>query len=230
MKFLFFLGIAMQQPAPVVPQLALTDIHQRDLSCVAALAIVASEQERNIPSALEYPILGERGRTYAGIVGERVVQQTGQTREQVRDAILAAVAQQQNVVKKSGDPDMVVDAAMAKCLPLLDQEVPNKKLPTLNQCAVMMQLAYEEVYAREKLSKTAQDLKTLAFVIDSRAREQMRNQGLSGNESDIALLEIREKMLSEANAENSGSKSPDLDVEHCFELAAPEPKDRKFEH
>ncbi len=238
MKTVLLILLAAVQPtdnpptlqAPAIQTNALTELHKRDLSCVAAFAIVASEQERNIPSALDYPLLSERGRSYAGIIGQRVMQDTGQTREQIREAILDAVAAQQDKVKNSGDPDAVVQTVMAKCLSLLDAEVPKKEQPTLNQCAVLLQLAYEEVYAREKLSKTAQDLKTLAFVLESRAREKMRDQGMSGNESDATLLQIRETTVSEAKVKEVDGQSSDLDFDHCFELAAPEPKEQKFEH
>ena len=77
------------------------------------------------------------------------------------------------------------------------------------------------------LSKTAQDLKTLAFVLDSRAREKMRGEGLSGNESDIVLTQLREQMMADAIAKESQGQSSDLDFEHCFALAAPEVQGRQ---
>lgn len=227
MEKIMLMLLALAQPMPAdsgAEVAALTDIHKRDLSCVAAFAIVASEQERGIESALSYPLLTERGRTYAGQVGERVMTETGQSREEVRDAILAAVADQQAKVKNVAEPDEVVAGEMAKCLPLLDAELPAKPKPTLNQCAAMMQLAYEEVYRREKLSKKAQDLKTLTFVLDSRAREVMRAEGKSGNESDIILTQIREELSGKAKSQ------PALDIDHCFALAAPKKKDQNFEH
>ncbi|MEP2101467.1 MAG: hypothetical protein ABJP02_02435 [Parasphingorhabdus sp.] len=228
-KFLLIL-LAIAQPAPAQNEpaaTALTDVHKRDLSCVAAFAIVASEQERGIESALDYPLLTERGRVYAGQTGERVMVETGQTREQVRDAILAAVADQQAKVKNVAEPEQVVAAEMEKCLPLLDVEVAPKPKPSLNQCAAMLQLAYETVYAREKLSKKAQDLKTLAFVLDSRAREKMRGEGKSGSESDIILTQLREEIRA---SELDPSKQSALDIDHCFALAAPEKKGQNFEH
>ena len=226
MKILSILLLAAQQP-PAANIAPLTDIQQRDLSCVAALAIIASEQERGVESALTYPLLSERGATYAGLIGERVMLETGRTKEQVRDDILAAVAAQQAKVKDVADPGQVVEAEMEKCLPLLDAAVPPLPKPTLNQCAVMLNLAYEEVYARDGLSKTAQDLKTLAFVLDNRAREKMRGEGLSGNESDIILTQLREEMIAEAVARESQGQSSDLDYEHCFALAAPKGKGRQ---
>ncbi|MEH6758006.1 MAG: hypothetical protein V7676_10870 [Parasphingorhabdus sp.] len=230
MKILLILMLALSQPVSSLPRdeiTALTDIHKRDLSCVAAFAIIASEQERGIESALNYPLLTERGRAYAGQVGEKIMADTGKTREQVRDAILAAVADQQAKVIDVAEPDAVVDAEMAKCLPLLDAQIPPKPKPTLNQCAAMLQLAYEEVYEREKLSKMAQDLKTLAFVLDSRAREKMLREGMSGNESDIILTQTRIEM---AGLQDDESEETALDIDHCFALAAPDKKGQNLEH
>lgn len=222
--------LALAQPAPANNEpvaTALTDIHKRDLTCVAIFAIVASEQQRGIDSALRYPLLIERGRTYAGQTGERVMAETGQSREQVEAVILAAAAQQQDKVKEGAEPADVVTTEMETCLPLLDAALPPKPKPSLNQCAGMMQLAYEQVYHREKLSKMAQDLKTLAFVLDNRAREKMRGEGMSGSESDIILTQTREEM--KALEQNPGLE-PTLDIDHCFALAAPKKKEQDFEH
>ena len=235
MKLILLMMLAISQPAPGPAKdaaKALNALHRQDISCVAAFAIVASEQEAGTDSAMGYPLLTERGRAYAGQVGERIMAESGQSREQVRDAILEAVADQQAKVKDAansgaGDPDEIIAAEMTKCLPLLEAELPAKPTPTLNQCAVMMQLAYEEVYREQKLSKMAQDLKTLAFVLDSRAREKMRGEGKSGNESDIILTLIRDEM--EAANPHRGEQSP-LDTDHCFALAAPDKNGQNVEH
>ena len=229
MTFFSILMLALSQPA-MSPPAPLTEIQTRDLSCVAVLAIIASEQERGVAGALDYPLLAERGATYAGLVGERVMSETGRTREQVRQDMLAAVAAQQAKGGNGAEADEVVKADMAICLPLLDAAVPPKPKPDLNQCAGMLQLAYQEVHDREGLSKTAQDLKTLAAVLDSRARDRMRAEGLSGQESDILLTRSRERMLADARQKEAGGQGSDLDFDHCFTLAAPEDKGRKYEH
>lgn len=234
MKLLSVLILALIQPnmersdhsAGTVAPLSLEQ--QRDVSCVAILAIVASEQEKGIAAALSYPLLADRGAQYSGIIGEEVMAETGRTREQVKTEILNAVASHQARVRETDMPDDIVAAQMATCLPLLDSVVPPKPMPTLDQCAAMLQLAYEAVYAREKLSKTAQDLKTLAFVLDSRAREELKKNGYSGTESDIILTRIREEMKKPNLSGKAGTD--DLDIDHCFTLAAPKPKDQKFEH
>ena len=46
----------------------------------------------NITSALDYPLLSDRGKAYAGLTGQRIMAETGRDRDQVRDDILAALA------------------------------------------------------------------------------------------------------------------------------------------
>ncbi len=229
MNIVPLLLLAVSQPA-ASPPVPLDQMQRRDLSCVAVLAIIASEQERGIESALDYPLLSERGAAYAAMVGQRIMDDTGRTKEQVRDDILAAVADQQTMAQDAAEPDELVRSEMATCLPLLDVAVPPKPKPDLTQCAGMLQLAYEEVHNREGLSKTAQDLKTLAAVLDSRARDKMRAEGLSGQESDILLTQSREAMLADAKKLEKKGQGSDLDFDHCFFLAAPEEKQPRNEH
>ena len=141
MTILPFLALALSQPA-TIPPAPLDESQRRDLSCVAVLAIVASEQERGVESALAYPLLAER----------------------------------------------------------------------------------------EGLSKTAQDLKTLAAVLDSRARDRLRAEGLSGQESDIILTQSREATLADARQREAQGQGSDLDYDHCFVLAAPDEKQPRNEH
>lgn len=219
---LFSLVIAAQAAVATPP--ALTEEQQRDIDCVAALAIIANEQQRGIAGSGRWPYVVDRGQTWAGLVGERVMEEAGLSREAVRDLILAAVAGQQAKVEEVADPSIVVDNEMARCLPLLDAAVPPPREPTLPECAAMMQLAYEEVYGREGLSGTAKDLKTFAFVLDSRAREDLYAQGYSGNEADILMTTTREKMLDESKERAAKGLGDNLDFDHCFRLAAPKPK------
>ncbi|WP_417620527.1 hypothetical protein [Parasphingorhabdus sp.] len=229
MNFIPFLMLALSQPMASEPA-PLTPVQQRDLSCVAVLAIVASEQEAGVTSALDYPLLTERGATYAGLVGQQIMDDSGRSKEQVRDDMIAAVAARQALAQSAADPETAVRNEMPICLPLLDAAVPPKPKPDLTQCAGMLQLAYDEVHDREGLSKTAQDLKTLAAVLDSRARDKMRAEGLSGQESDILLTQSREAMLADSKERESMGQGSNLDFEHCFTLAAPEDKQRKYEH
>ena len=79
MNIIPLLLLAVSQPAPT-PPVPLNESQRRDLSCVAVLAIIASEQERGVESAFDYPLLAERGATYAGLVGKRIMDETGRTK------------------------------------------------------------------------------------------------------------------------------------------------------
>uniref|UniRef100_UPI003593EA9F hypothetical protein n=1 Tax=Parasphingorhabdus sp. TaxID=2709688 RepID=UPI003593EA9F len=67
-------------------------------------------------------------------------------------------------------------------------------------------------------------------VLDSRARDQMRAEGLSGTESDILLTQGREAMLADARTRETAGLGSDLDFDHCFTLAAPEQKQPRSDH
>ncbi|MGV3479136.1 MAG: hypothetical protein ACO1O3_04260, partial [Sphingobium sp.] len=145
---------------------------QRDIGCVATLAVVAYEQQRG---ETRWPPVGEDGARLAQIVGERVMKQSGRTREQVRDAIVAAVAERQ---KAKALPDEDVEA----CLALMRKEAPPPPPPGLPQCAAMLKLAYDEEHGRNGLSEDAKRLATIASILDHKAREALRGEGRSGPE------------------------------------------------
>lgn len=236
MKSLFLLLASLQTatvPAaePVAPPLAaalsaptLTPAQREDLTCAAAFAIIASEQARGVTSALAYPTLVIRGRTYFVDTAERVVAETGTDDDAVGLALTQIVEDLQAQAAQSNDPAGVVDAVMTPCLAKLDAVVPLPPPPSMLQCAIYLQLAFEEVQGREGDSASARDLKTLASVLESRARDEMRDEGLSGNEADQRFLEAREAIDAREQAREPDDEATDVDFEHCFTLARPAEK------
>lgn len=214
---------AQAASAPVAPP-PLTPAQRDDLTCAAAFAIIASEQARGVTSALAYPTLVSRGRIYFVKTAERIVTETASSDEAVGAALTRIVQQLQTDAAQSNDPAGVVDAVMEPCLARLDALVPVPPPPSMLQCAVYVQLAYEEVRNREGDSSTARDLRTLASVLESRARDEMRDEGLSGNEADARLIQTREAALAAEAARETEDDEPDIDFEHCFNLAKPPEK------
>lgn len=202
----------------------LTADQRADLTCAAAFAIIASEQERGVTSALEYPTLALRGRAFFVTTAERIVTETASSDEAVGLALKQIVEQMQAEATQSNDPASVVDAIMGPCLEKLDAAVPLPPPPSMLQCAIYLQLAYEEVSGREGDSPTARDLKTLATVLQSRARDEMRDAGLSGNEADQRFIESRETIIAREKARDVNDDATDIDFEHCFDLARPAEK------
>lgn len=184
---------------------------QRDIGCVATLAVVAYEQQRG---ETRWPAVGEDGARLAQIVGERVMKQSGRTREQVRDAIVAAVAERQ---KAKALPEADVEA----CLALMRKEAPPPPPPSLPQCAAMLKLAYDEEHGRNGLSEDAKRLATIASILDHKAREALRGEGRSGPETDAAMTVAREGVAADVKARVADGVSAGLDYSACFALARP---------
>lgn len=176
---------------------------------MALLAIVAGEQERRTAAALELPPLARDGARFAQVVGDAVVQ-SGRTREQVRDLILAEVA----AAQKAAGPEGKLPIEEARgCVALAAQVAPPPPPPGAVQCASLMKLAADDVRRREGMSKSATDLITLASVLENRARTELRAQGRTDAEGDRELGLAREVI----------QKTPDSapDMEACVELARP---------
>lgn len=66
---------------------ALSEIHQRDIACVVEIAVQADAQKRGIAGGTDVQANGKR---WAGIVGDRIVFETGQPREVVALAMQEA--------------------------------------------------------------------------------------------------------------------------------------------
>ncbi len=203
---------------------ALTPAQREDLTCAAAFAIIASEQARGVTSALAYPTLVVRGRSYFVATAERIVAETATDDDAVGLALTGIVEELQAQAAQSNDPAGVVDAIMTPCLAKLDAAVPLPPPPSMLQCAIYLQLAFDEVAGREGDSATARDLKTLATVLESRARDEMRDEGLSGNEADRRFIETREAIDAREKARAPDDDATDVDFEHCFTLARPAEK------
>lgn len=66
---------------------ALSEVHQRDIACVVEIAVQADAQKRGIAAGTDVQAHGKR---WAGIVGDRIVFETGQPREVVALAMQEA--------------------------------------------------------------------------------------------------------------------------------------------
>lgn len=66
---------------------ALSEVHQRDIACVVEIAVQADAQKRGMAAGTDVQANGKR---WAGIVGDRIVFETGQPREVVALAMQEA--------------------------------------------------------------------------------------------------------------------------------------------
>lgn len=94
--------------APAAPS-SLSEVHQRDIACVVEIAVQADAQKRGIAGGTD---VQANGRRWAGIVGDRIVFETGQPREVV------ALAMQEAAQASVGKPrdGAVLDACTRQML------------------------------------------------------------------------------------------------------------------
>lgn len=114
---IFALALAATEPTP------LTDMHQRDIGCVAAIGIIAHEQREGKAALNDYPDVRETGKRWAGIVGDRVMAQSGQPREVVGFAIQTAVGAEQANAAKASDPAAHVKSRFGECKAIMDAQL-----------------------------------------------------------------------------------------------------------
>jgi hypothetical protein len=75
---IYALALIAAEPTP------LTDIHKRDIACVVEIAVIVEQQKRSSAAQGE---LAQNGKRWAGIVGTRIVEESGQPRELVAFAM-----------------------------------------------------------------------------------------------------------------------------------------------
>jgi hypothetical protein len=101
--------------APAPQTTSMTEQHLRDLRCVAFFGVSASILRRGTTG---YNLVDVRtdGPRWAGIVGERVMRDTGLPREVVGFAINEAVPDAQRIFRLN-NPYPTIERTQAECLP-----------------------------------------------------------------------------------------------------------------
>ena len=200
------LAQAAAQPAPA-PQY--TEIQARNISCVATLGIVADEQRRGKAPSLRFPNMMDRGKKYAGNIGLKLMEETGQNRAAIAAAIKANVEAQTAESTKAAsslERRSMMDRRMAMCMPLLDAEVPPVD-PTPDDyrfCAAIIGIAADEIAGREgKGSMNAKMMQGLSAQLSEKYQaaqygDDIKNDKLA--QADIA----KEKQTQIALAKSGG--------------------------
>jgi hypothetical protein len=204
---------AAAAPAPFSPA------QKESLRCVAALAIIASDQQKGGSNWPSFPPLSRRGAHFAEKIGTQMVTQTGRTKEQVRAAILAEVAALQ---AKPGNS--ATTALGLSCVALMNELDPPPPPPERLYCAALASSTYDAVRAAEGSSTQAQSLGNISAILIASARDELIAGGKSGPEADIVIAEARAKLTRDSEALRQAGKSETLDLEPCLELVQPPEK------
>ena len=111
--------------------MSFTQAHERDIACVVEIAVVADAQRRGLAHASGLSDVRQSGRRWAGIVGARITQESGQPRELVAFAMNEAAKARQ--ARADGDVPVVVCAmrmaADLAATDAIDAPLPKPKKP-----------------------------------------------------------------------------------------------------
>jgi hypothetical protein len=119
MTLLTILALALA-PAEPVP---LNDVQMRDIGCVATIGIIAHEQRSGQDTLQNYADVRENGKRWAGIVGQRVMDESGQPREVVALAIKQAVEAEQEQAMKASDAPAFVRQRFDACKAIMGAQL-----------------------------------------------------------------------------------------------------------
>jgi hypothetical protein len=187
------------------------------LRCVAALAIIASEQQRGIAEWSDFPDLSDAGARYASVVTDRVAGAVKTEKSMVESQIVREIADLQRQSSSEQGSSRILHTLGEACMTEMETVLPQVPAPGLTRCAAMVALARDDARAREGMSKAVKDLTVFASVLDNRARLALRADGKSDAESDI-VLGLEREALADAFKDGRGQG---LDFPACFELAKP---------
>jgi hypothetical protein len=112
-------ALALANPTP------LTEAHKRDIACVVEVAILAEQQRRGIWNG---PDLQVNGKRWTGIVGARIVQESGQPRELVAFAINEAAKERAGRIEVNDTGSACIRQMTAE-LAVADADAANRPLP-----------------------------------------------------------------------------------------------------
>lgn len=204
---------AAATPAP------LSDDQKERLRCVAALAIIANDQQNSGSNWPNFPPLARRGAHFAEKIGKATIAETGRSKEQVRDAIIAEVAALQ---EKPGNS--ATTALGLTCVALMNELDPPEPPPERAYCAALAGNAYDSVRETEGNSKRTQSLGNISAMLNSSARDDLVAKGKSAAEADKMVAAARSKLIDDSEALRKAGKSETLDLEPCLELLQPPEK------
>jgi hypothetical protein len=100
----------------------MTATHQRDISCVAFFGVAAAKQRQGITGYGVIPDVRNDGPRWAGIVGDRVMRETGLPKEVVGYAIQQSVPNAQRVFMLH-NPTPTIERLMDECLPAMRRDL-----------------------------------------------------------------------------------------------------------
>ena len=209
------MALSLAIPAVAAPR-PFSASETSQLRCVAALAIVAHEQRRPAGEYADVEQVANSGARFAEIAGQNVVKTSGQSRDAVRDKILAEV---EGLQKAYPGDAIIPEKTITNCIAMMNRVAPAPPPPDIVRCAALISLAQTEMQRREGMSPTTSKLAVYAALLTGQARTALLADGKTQNESDLVLGLTRDALLDETAKKLAAGESAEQDFEACFALA-----------
>ncbi len=213
-------ALSVSLPALSAPR-AFNAAETEQLRCVAALAIVAHEQARPTGEYADVEHVATSGARFAEVAGQAIVRTSGQSREAIRDAIVSHV---EGFQKAYPGDKVIPDKTITGCIMLMNRVAPAPPPPDIVHCAALIGLAQTEMQRREGMSPTTSKLAVYTALLTGQARDKLRADGKTQNESDLILGTTRDALLEDTARKQAAGESAEQDFEACFAIANPPKK------
>ncbi len=208
-------------PSPATAARAFTPEETKDLRCVAALALVAFDQERGAPGWEGFPDLTLRGAHFADVVRVQLARASGHNDGEIKSAVRAQIARLQEEAVAAKDPQASAHGLVRDCMVRADRIDPPPAEPSMLRCAALAAIAHQDLRARDGPNDAVTAMAMLAAVLESEARKELRAGGKTGPESDAALGHERESVAQTAPDDRERVTRNGEELRLCMGLVKP---------
>lgn len=216
--------------APMILSLSVTGTQARpaldaedraDLRCIAAFAIIGYDQQRGAPGADAMPDLSVRGPRVSEVVRARLARERGLSADQTDEQVMRAIKALQDQAVASPDPQAFAGSLVEGCIARMASRVPPPAEPAMLRCAALSSIAYQDMLSSTGQTDAATGMAVLAAVLENEARKELRAQGKSGAESDVALGLEREAIARTNPDDRARVLRNGEELKQCMEMVKP---------
>jgi hypothetical protein len=130
MNLAFLILASTGSMPPVSEPITFNALQQRDIACVAVIALVAEQQRRGVEIDTSIIDVRESGKRWAALVGNRIIDETAAPRELVGLAMTEAAKAEQVAALASSNPKKQYVDRFNLCVPLMQADLlANAPLP-----------------------------------------------------------------------------------------------------
>jgi hypothetical protein len=194
---------------------------QRQVHCVAMMAILANDQQRGAPGWEGLPDVSSRGRHFSDLVVARIMKDHGMGQDAVRALVVNDVKALQDLSAKGKISTDAAHREASSCIAVMDAVNPVIPEPSMLRCAALAAVARDDLKAEQGPSGPALGMAMLASVLESEARKEMRAQQKTEAEGDVLFGLERETIAATSPEDGEAVYRNGEALRQCMALVKP---------